>query len=61
MDPNALLQEMNQWATVMSQAEDKGDHALRQQAAEEIAWRFVDLDEWIVKGGFLPGQWSNKH
>lgn len=57
MDPNANLKEMLKIAkSFMEEGEYKsvGDFL---GDANRLAELVIDLDEWICKGGFLPGNW----
>lgn len=45
MDPTQCLRDLRE-------AVDRGD-------CETAAERFRDLDEWLSRGGFLPGQWAS--
>lgn len=52
MDPNAALAE----ALDAARAIQDGDEEWH--TADKLAERLLALDEWLTKGGFLPGRWS---
>lgn len=54
MDPNALLDDLLLLISEANTASDKVA-ALNYRAISE---RFQALDEWIMKGGFLPTDWE---
>lgn len=55
MDPNATIQEMRRISERLHCGEmDDGDKI---DAAHRLAELFDALDEWILKGGFLPTSW----
>lgn len=49
MDPNTLLQHLREWA--MSALENNDPEV-------DAANAFLDLDEWLSKGGFVPKAWE---
>lgn len=54
MDPNQTLRELLHIARkVLSRPGTDDD-------ADDLAARVVDLDEWLVKGGFFPARWLEK-
>ena len=59
MDPNSNLQEQRRLGREILEQTDKG-----LPVNEEAIVRFVELaqamDEWLSKGGFLPGKWERK-
>ena len=70
MDPNVTLNEMRELAQRLLHSEsypgaigtDQGaaSAAKRWSDGYRLAELFVALDEWIVKGGFLPESWAWK-
>lgn len=53
MDPNATLELMLQCARNAAQGEDV------RRNERELRHAFMDLHEWLSKGGFLPVPWSH--
>lgn len=53
MDPNKLLEEIRTFSGVIRDTE--GDTPAE---AVALAERMDALDEWLSKGGFLPGDWA---
>lgn len=51
MDPNETLRRAR---NIAARAFDGGASF----ELAELAEAFQDLDEWIMKGGFLPSQWE---
>jgi hypothetical protein len=56
MDPNANITEQLELATALVDGTLTYDHE-RTTAGEELAELVLALDEWITRGGFLPGRW----
>lgn len=55
MDPDVLLAEIREsirLARVAAYNADAGEHF------GDAADKFVDLDEWLSRGGFLPAAWA---
>lgn len=53
MDPNAALERLRELTKRIHETdEDLFD------LADEMATTFEGLDEWLSKGGFLPGKWQ---
>lgn len=50
MDPNEALRVVREAARRLLDEYDA-------EAAYELAERFVALDEWLTRGGFLPAVW----
>lgn len=53
MDPNETLKQLREWARKTLQNED-----CEPDRHVEAAALLLDLDEWLVRGGFLPRGWS---
>lgn len=51
MDPNETLRRIRE--LIM----DLPNYAPGDEPAAELAVLFIDLDEWLSKGGFLPSAW----
>lgn len=69
MDPNANIAEQTEVAATIMRLwdtyPDNGDkaHAIDEQIAYEgmrLAELVLALNDWIVKGGFLPDIWKRK-
>lgn len=56
MDPNATLREMLELSAELLRDADTIDDALGK--AERLAELTIALDQWIVRGGFLPSKWK---
>jgi len=57
MDPDQALKNARRAVAEMSSlAEGSVKHI---NAAEDLRTAFEALDDWLTKGGFLPGPWSN--
>lgn len=55
MDPNETLRIIRRLVV------DMGDDGLDAvEVGNELADRVHDLDEWLVKGGFPPDEWSHE-
>lgn len=57
MDPDANLREVLDMAHKLAYEKNTCDPDAAILRAERLACLLLDLDEWIVKGGFLPGRW----
>lgn len=57
MDPNACVDVVLKDATYAITPEAKDDRDL-DGTIVEMSQHFLDLDEWIRKGGFLPARWD---
>lgn len=55
MDPNAALAELR---AAVADIEDQCCAEHGEMAGQNIAEKFAELDAWIMKGGFLPSDWS---
>ena len=53
MDPDVMLARLRELAEQVNR--NGGRHATVEE--REFAEWFADLDEWLVKGGFLPTAW----
>lgn len=67
MDPNANLKEQRKMAKLLlaEPADLEGGYSdeeanNRDNAARSLAELVEALDQWIVKGGFLPTEWTTK-
>lgn len=54
MDPNVNLEELRELAEEMLVSGCNPEHTNATRLAELV----IALDEWIVKGGFLPKEWQ---
>jgi len=54
MDPNATLKEARAYANLIFEGTDDCN-------AANLAELFKALDEWIMKGGFLPDAWAKAY
>lgn len=59
MDPNAALRDLRECIGELIQADDDGTLDDSSQVGTVID-RFMALDEWLCKGGFLPDDWRYK-
>jgi hypothetical protein len=66
MDPNANLEEQLRLAAeiqaIIDDCDDNGDNTPEQDvqliaSGARLAELVIALNEWIQKGGFLPGAW----
>lgn len=55
MDPNALWNEILDWADWLVR-DESNDHLY----AYEIAMKVLDMDEWLCEGGFPPARWRER-
>lgn len=55
MDPNETLAEIRK---ILAKTITRFGQAQRFENLEAVASLFQDLDEWLSKGGFLPGDWA---
>ncbi len=65
MDPDVALAELRGAATELEAADNAatglpGDEAALVNAARDMLERFHALDEWLMRGGFLPTDWSQR-
>lgn len=58
MDPNEALKNARE-ALIAFHAEE--DSTLIEEAAGRLADAFEALDEWLMKGGFMPEAWERAH
>lgn len=58
MDPNEALRQARQAADTLAEVEANEDPAVLHHLGTHLAEVFTGLDEWIVKGGFLPKGWE---
>jgi hypothetical protein len=56
MDPNANLKEQLELAECINLCQDRGEKCSQVDAAR-LAELVVELNEWFLKGGFLPTSW----
>ena len=64
MDPDALLADLLMMARATVNINDAActndrDDEYTSEHEVEMAQAVLDLDEWIVKGGFLPRRWRD--
>jgi len=57
MDPNTTLAEALELAQAILSGELSADSQL--DASERLAEKVQALDDWITRGGFLPGAWQS--
>ncbi len=59
MDPNATLDAIRDLINEYAQLEtdDRRDDGA---TLNELIAHFDNLDQWLTKGGFLPGAWSHR-
>jgi hypothetical protein len=58
MDPNANLKEQRELTQRIMRAFDEANsNGIDQEDANRLAELVQALDEWLVKGGFLPESW----
>lgn len=55
MDPNACLTHLRAWAHDIV----NGNIRNEDEDILDTANRIINLDNWIVKGGFLPDDWNH--
>ena len=59
MDPNVALREMLSTANKIKEDYlDPESNGIDQEEAAALAQSVIDLNTWMVSGGFLPLQWS---
>lgn len=51
MDPNETLRKLRAMVTAINN--DRGASGREDHTAQ----LFIDLDEWLTKGGFVPNDW----
>lgn len=60
VDPNILLTQLRQLAQETMRDLDDLETADDVSAGEAgLATTFLQLDDWIARGGFLPGAWQD--
>lgn len=57
MDPSTALLRLRQLSAEIDLCPES-EHHLMACLAEEMAATWDGLDDWISKGGFLPGDWG---
>ncbi len=55
MDPDAALAEMRDISKALTEAKDLNSDSLTDAA--RLAELVMGLDEWILRGGYLPEDW----
>jgi hypothetical protein len=60
MDPNATLAELREMLNGYLEDIELTGGVIQEEAATRIAERFLALDLWLCKGGFLPAAWERK-
>lgn len=60
MDPNELLERLLAMATEAQALSPyiPDDRERAMNLADDLGSAFVDLHEWLAKGGFLPAAWA---
>ena len=58
MDPAANLREQLEIAAEIFDHEDEGEGVPPDYDAFRLAELVTSLDEWLMKGGFLPALWE---
>lgn len=56
MDPNELLVALRDCAQDIQNGTDEYTFA---ETAQTMAEKFEALDDWLSRGGFLPGSWQS--
>ena len=60
MDPEAALEKIRALVREIQKLEDdEADDEEFAGPASELAEAFDGLDQWMSKGGFPPGEWSD--
>lgn len=59
MDPDVLLKELRELAKKVRKDYEAGN-AIDPDEACELAQKIFDLDEWILKSGFMPREWLDQ-
>jgi hypothetical protein len=57
MDPDANLKRQREVAAEIEACSTSDTRTLA-SLADELAELVVSLDEWLLKGGFLPADWA---
>lgn len=61
MDPNETLRQLRQlvkdMAAIVESDEDPQEPGEYYRIASEATFRFDELDGWLSRGGFPPGDW----
>ena len=65
MDPNETLMCMREcaeevWVLTAGIVDESFEHSTDRQLAQRQAELFEALDQWLLKGGFLPADWKRK-
>lgn len=58
MDPDVTLTEARAAASRLLAADVLADPLYHATLADELAERFLALDAWLSRGGFLPARWA---
>lgn len=63
MDPEVALANARAALLRLDELSERNDlyAQLRVEALQEVAEAFMDLDEWLTKGGFLPKDWRKRN
>jgi hypothetical protein len=56
MDPEELYLRLRRLADSLPMKSDNDDDFVMQ--VDELCYRFLELDEWLRKGGYLPPVWD---
>lgn len=60
MDPNISLSEARDLALAL-RAASEGFQPLDSENVDKFVDAFLNLDEWITNGGYLPSEWVSKN
>lgn len=58
MDPNAAYKRIIELAKSITEGNSPLEYNDLRRKAEELAEKFITLDEWLSKGGFKPKPWN---
>jgi hypothetical protein len=59
MDPTQCLKNIRKLLKELSDADAREDLELASSLGLDLAEHVEALDEWMMKGGFLPQQWGD--
>lgn len=58
MDPDEALQQLREALSVAREAAEGDSNDAEIEAWQEVGDCVEALDDWLSKGGFLPGGWN---
>jgi hypothetical protein len=58
VDPDELLSRIREAMAEWRVADSRGQTEARADAAETVVHGLEDLDEWLMKGGYVPKAWE---